>query len=81
MNATLSRTEELRNDINNLYFAIRFQYGVLSELEELGRTYTVEYKRTEQNVDILKKNKAKLEAELERIEAEWIEDKMTELGW
>ena len=67
MTATLTRVEELRNDIDNLCFAIRFQYGVLSELEELGRTNTAEYKRTERNVEVLKKNKAKLEAEESRL--------------
>ena len=79
MTATLNRTEELRNDIDNLCFAIRFQYGVLSELEELGRTHTAEYKRTERNIEVLKKNKAKLEAELEAEESRLLEEELVNM--
>lgn len=79
MTATLSRTEELRNDIDNLCFAIRFQYGVLAELEQLGRTHTAEYKRTERNVEVLKKNKAKLEAELETEESRLFEEELVNM--
>ena len=70
MTATLTRAEELRNDIDNVCFTIRYYFGVLAELEQLGRTHTAEFKRAEQNLKVLKNNKARLEAELEKIESE-----------
>ena len=81
MNATLSREEELINDIDNITFSIKYFIGVLAELEQLGRTHTQKYKVCERNLEILRHNKKRLEEELEHIEAEWIDNKMTELGW
>ena len=79
MTATLTRAEELRNDIENLCFSIRFQIGVLAELEQLGRTHTAEYKKTEQNVEVLKKNKAKLETELEVEESRLFDEELVNM--
>ena len=61
---TLSRTEELRNDLENLYFTCRYYIGILAELEQLGRTNTPQFKQTEKNVNVLKHNIRKLEKEL-----------------
>ena len=77
----MTRTEELRNDLENLRFTCRYYIGVLAELEQLGRTHTQKYKVCERNLEILKYNKKRLEEKLEHIEAEWIDNKMTELGW
>ena len=63
MTNTLTKAEELRNDIDNLCFTIRYYFGVLAELEQLGRTHTAEFKRAEQNLKVLKNNKARLEAD------------------
>ena len=74
MTSTLTRAEELRNDIENLCFSIRFQIGVLAELEQLGRTHTAEYKNVERNLEALKHNKVRLEAELEAEETQNFEE-------
>ena len=81
MKQTLTRAEELQNDIDNITFSIRYFKGVLAELEQLGKTHTQKYKVCERNIEILKYNKKRLEEKLENIEAEWIDNKMTELGW
>ena len=65
MTNTTSRANELRNDLDNLHFTCRYYIGVLAELEQLGRTHTAEYKQTEKNVNTLKHNIRRLEAELE----------------
>lgn len=44
---------------------MKYNIGILAELEQLGRTHTVEFKRTEANVNVLKKNIKRVEAELE----------------
>ncbi len=59
----MTRTEELRNDIDNLYFTARYYVGVLAELEQLGRTYTLQFKQTEKNLEIIKSNIRRLEKE------------------
>lgn len=61
---TLSRTEELRNDLENLHFACRYYIGVLAELEQLGRTHTAQYKQTEKDVNVLKHNIRRISKEL-----------------
>lgn len=76
MTNTLTRTEELRNDIQNISFSIRYLIGVLAELEDLGRTHTAQFKQIEKNVNVLKTNKRKLEERLELAEAEWMESKI-----
>ena len=68
MTATLSRAEQLRNDLENLHFACRYYIGVLAELEQLGKTHTTEFKKAEQNINVLKKNIRTLEAKLEEEE-------------
>lgn len=68
MTKTLSRADELRNDIENLHFTCRYYIGVLAELEQLGRTHTEDFKRTEANVNVLKTNIRKLKKELEKAE-------------
>ena len=60
----MCRTEELRNDIDNLYFTARYYVGVLAELEQLGRTHTLQFKQTEKNLEIIKSNIRRLEKEL-----------------
>ena len=74
MTTTLSRAEELRNDLDNLHFTKKYLIGVLAELEDLGRTNTKEFKRTEQNLFIVNNNIRRIEKELEKVEAEDFEN-------
>lgn len=60
----MTRTEELRNDIDNLYFTARYYVGVLAELEQLGRSNTQQFKQTEKNLNTIKANIRRLEKEL-----------------
>ena len=69
MTNTQSRADELRNDLENLHFTCRYYIGVLAELEQLGKTHTEDFKRTERNVNVLKHNIKRLEQELEAEEA------------
>ena len=75
MTATLSRAEQLRNDIENMQFSRKYLIGVLAELEQLGRTHTREYANVKQNYDILGNNIRRVQTELERAE----EDEFSEL--
>lgn len=68
MTETLSRAEYLRNDLDNLHFILKYNIGVLAELEQLGRTHTEEFKRTEANVNVLKKNIKRVKEQLEQAE-------------
>ena len=70
MTATLSRAEQLRNDLENMQFSRKYLIGVLAELEQLGRTHTKEYANVKKNYDILGNNVRRVEAELERVEME-----------
>ena len=72
MTETLSRVQQLRIDLDNLHYALRHHIGVLAELEQLGRTHTEDFKRTEANVNVLKRNLRTLEAQLESEEEAWI---------
>lgn len=65
---TLTRAEEIRNDIDNLYFSIRYYIGVLAELEELGKQGTEEFNRIQKGVNTLKANVRHLQKELENEE-------------
>lgn len=65
MTTTFTRTEDLRNDLDNLHFILKYNIGVLAELEQLGRTHTAEFKRIKANVNVLKKNIKRVEEELE----------------
>ena len=65
MTKTLSRAEELRNDLDNLHFTKRYLIGVLAELEDLGRTNSSDFRRTEANLRAVNNNIRRLEAELE----------------
>ena len=69
MTTTLSRVEELRNDIENLEFQRRYYFGILAELEQLGKTGTADFKELERGVQIIGKNIKRLESELEDVEA------------
>ena len=60
----MCRAEELRNDLENLHFTCRYYIGVLAELEQLGKTHTEFFKKTEKNVNVLKHNIRRLEKEL-----------------
>ena len=68
MTATLSRAEALRIDIENMQFSRKYLLGVLSELEQLGRTHTKDYANVKQNYDTLGNNIRKVQAELEKVE-------------
>ena len=68
MTYTMTRAEELRNDLDNLHFTCRYYIGILAELEQLGKTHTAEFKTAEANVKVLKKNIRRVEAELEKKE-------------
>ena len=61
----LSRADELRQDLENIHFTCWYYIGVLAELEQLGKTHTEDFKRTERNVNVLKHNIKRLEEELE----------------
>ena len=61
---TLTRTQELQNDLENLHFTCRYYIGVLAEREQLGRTHTAQYKQTEKNVNVLKHNIRRIAKEL-----------------
>ena len=74
MTYTMTRAEELRNDLENLHFTCRYYIGILAELEQLGKTHTAEFKTAEDNVNVLKKNIRRIENELEaEEEKEWNE--------
>ena len=68
MTATLSRAEQLRNDLENMHFSRKYLVGVLAELEQLGRTHTREYANVKQNYDTLGNNIRRVQAELEKVE-------------
>ena len=78
MTETLSRADELRNDLENMHFSCRYYIGVLAELEQLGKTHTEEFKSIEHNVNVLKKNIRRLEAELEAEETKALDEKLDE---
>ena len=69
MTTTLTRAEELRNDLDNLHFTKRYLIEVLAELENVGRTNSFEFQKTEINLRIIDKNIKRIEAELEAEEA------------
>ena len=66
----MTRTEELRNDLDNLHFSCKYLIGVLAELEQMGQTHTSKYKRVENNLNVLKANIKRYEKELEKAEEE-----------
>ena len=74
MTQTLKRAEELRNDLDNLYFTKRYLIGVLAELEDIGRTNSWDFKRTEMNLKTINNNIRRIEAELEKVEAHEFEE-------
>lgn len=73
MTATLSRIEDLRNDLENMHVSIRYYIGILAELEQLGRTDSKEFKSIERAINVLKNNAQRVEAEIERLEEETFE--------
>ena len=73
MTATLSRIDDLRNDLENMHVSIRYYIGILAELEQLGRTDSKEFKSIEKAVNVLKNNARRVEAEIERLEEETFE--------
>lgn len=79
MTETLSRADELRNDLDNLHFTCKYYIGVLAELEQLGRTHTQEFKTAEANVQVIKKNIRTLERELEAVEAKDFDEQPEEI--
>ena len=68
MTATISRAEQLRNDLENMQFSRKYLIGVLAELEQLGRTHTREYTNVKKNYDTIGNNIRRVQAELERVE-------------
>lgn len=68
MTATISRAEQLRNDLENMQFSRKYLIGVLAELEQLGRTHTAEFKTAEANIRVLKNNIKRVEEELKNVE-------------
>lgn len=79
MNRTLSREEELKNDLENLFFTKKYLIGVLAELEELGLKHSQNYKDTEQNLFILNNNIRRIQEEIEKEEEKWINDELDKL--
>ena len=78
MIGTFTRAEDLRNDLDNLHFILRYNIGVLVELEQLGRTHTTEFKKTEADVNVLKKNIRRVEAELKAVEEREYEEEIVD---
>ena len=70
MTETLSRAEQLRNDLENMQFSRKYLIGVLAELEQLGRTHKREYANVKQNYNTIVNNIKRVEAELEKVEME-----------
>ena len=68
MTTKIYRVEQLTNDIENLYFARRYYWGVLAELEQLGRTHTKDFKKIEKALQTLNHNIRRLEEELADVE-------------
>ena len=79
MTETLSRADELRNDLDNLHFTCKYYIGILAELEQLGRTHTQDFKIAEANVQVIKKNIRTLERELEAVEAKDFDEQSEEI--
>lgn len=69
----MSRIEELQADLENLIFNCRYLIGVLAELEQLGRMHTEEFKRVEKNLNVLRNNIKRIEAEIEKEETNLFE--------
>ena len=69
MTTTLTRAEELRNDLDNLHFTKRYLIGVLAELEDIGRTNSWDFQRPEMNLKTINNNIRRIEDELEAEEA------------
>ena len=76
MTQALSRSEELRNDLENLHFTRRYYVGVLAELEQLGRTHTEDFKRLEANLRVLNHNVKRLEELLAKEEAKEFDEEI-----
>ena len=68
MASKIYRVEQLTNDIENLYFTRRYYWGVLAELEQLGRTHTADFKKVERALQTLNHNIKRLEEELADVE-------------
>ena len=70
MTQTLTRAEELRNDLDNMHFTKRYLIQTLANLELVGKTHTWEYQKADINLNILNKNIRRVEEELEKIETD-----------
>ena len=70
----MTRLEELRNDLDTLHYNKRYLIQTLANLELVGKTHTWEYQKAEANLDILNKNIKRVEAELEKAEADEMMD-------
>ena len=68
MTQTLTRAEELRNDLDNLHYNKKYLIEALAALELVGKTNTWEYQKAEINLNIINKNIRRIEAELEKEE-------------
>ena len=79
MTATMTRAEELRNDLGNLYFTQKYYIGMLAELEDLGQMGSPRYRSLEREVEILNHNIRRLNTELDKAEAEEYEKSQEEL--
>ena len=74
MTTKLTRAEELRNDLENLYFNFGCNCKMLYELDILGQTHTAKYKKAKADVDVLKKNIKRVKAELDAEEEKEFDD-------
>ena len=68
MTQTLTRAEELRNDLDNLHYNKKYLIEALAALELVSKTNTWEYQKAEINLNIINKNIRRIEAELEKEE-------------
>ena len=76
MTASLTRAEELRNDLDNLHFTARFLIGNLAELEDMGQMGSKNYIKVQNNLNVVKSNIRRIEAELQTEEEREYESKV-----
>ena len=72
--SVLTRAEELREALDNLYFTRKYYFGILAEMEFNGQGFGPEYKRIGGIINIINKNILRLENKLEKAEKKEFEE-------
>ena len=70
----MTRVEELREALENLYFTRKYYFGILAEMEFNGQGFGPEYKRIGGTINIINNNILRLENELEKAEKKEFEE-------